>query len=162
MATKKKAAKKPSLYDKVNKVLPFNLRSGYKRMKKKEKEHFSLLADDLLENNVVVVSVTYELEQVNNCVFENGVIYFGNTEVRLIDDRDPANAKIFKTQNGKTYSCIAMNGALKINIKANGNMGDGWKLTVKVNTRDLTTSPITKDVEIGTGRADHLKQHPLP
>lgn len=159
MATKKKAAKKVSLYEKINKALPFEIKDNFTNFKATEKKSFISLANDFLEHNVAVVYVTYELEQINNCSFESVII--GNTPIDLAADRDPANPKIFKTQGEKEYSCIAMNGALKVTVFSNGNMGDGWKFSIKVNTRDLTIAPIEKTVA-NNGRADHNQYHPLP
>jgi hypothetical protein len=159
MATKKKRAKKTSVYERANKALPFELKEMFSNYTGEEKKFFTSFTNTLLRNNVSVVYVTYELEQINNCSFEK--VEFGNTAIDLTADRDLANPKIFKTQGEKEYACIAVNGALKVLVYANGNMGDGWKLSIKVNTRNLTATPIERYVG-DNGRADHDKVHPLP
>lgn len=159
MATKKKGAKQISVYEKANKALPFELKEVFVNYTSKEKKLFRSFTNTLLLNNVTVVYVTYELEQINNCSFEK--VEFGNTPIDWIEDQDPDNPKIFKTQGDKEYPCIAVNGALRLLLKSDGNMGDGWKLSIKVNTSDLTDSPIEEGVG-NNGRADHDNIYPLP
>lgn len=103
------------------------------------------------------VDVTYELTKSSDVSLD--LIHFGATIADLEEDHDPTDDNKFSTRNGKVYQVLTnQRGEVRVSVAANGNMGGGWSMSVKINGQAIGDDPIEVEVQ-ETGRADHNAFH---